>query len=234
MKKIVYACVCLLFGLMTILPLGMLASAVCGYTFELTSVSVFSVITMVISVLTVIFNTISKDKITDKGTTLLLYTLTLLSFFNAVISIFESGRILVVVCVLVSFVCMFFLMKRSIKTKAHKTVVSILYALMTAFILFFAFIMLLFSNIGQNTVIKNIESPNGNYYAQVIDSDQGALGGRTIVDVYEKRDIDVFVFKLRDTPQRVYVGEWREYESMHISWKDDNYLVVDSVEYEIK
>ena len=105
---------------------------------------------------------------------------------------------------------------------------------MTAFVIFFAFMMLTFGIIGQNTVIKNIESPNGNFYAQVIDSDQGALGGDTLVNVYEKRGIDTFIFRLKDKPQRVYLGEWREYESMHISWKNDKCLVINSVEYEIK
>lgn len=94
--------------------------------------------------------------------------------------------------------------------------------------------MLTFGNIGQNTVVKNIESPNGNFYAQVIDSDQGAFGGDTLVNVYEKREIDTFIFKLKDKPQRVYLGEWREYESMHISWKYDKCLVINSVEYEIE
>ena len=94
--------------------------------------------------------------------------------------------------------------------------------------------MLTFGIIGQNTIVKNIESPNGSFYAQVIDSDQGALGGDTLVNVYEKREIDTFIFKLKDKPQRVYLGEWREYESMHISWKDDKCLVINSVEYEIE
>ncbi len=94
--------------------------------------------------------------------------------------------------------------------------------------------MLIFGNIGQNTIVKNIESPNGSFHAQVIDSDQGALGGDTLVNVYEKREMDTFIFKLKDKPQRVYLGEWREYESMYISWKDDKCLVINSVEYEIE
>ena len=105
---------------------------------------------------------------------------------------------------------------------------------MTAFVIFFAFIMLMFGNIGQDTVVQTVESPSGKYYAQVVDSDQGALGGGTIVDVYEKRDIDVYVFKLKDKPQRVYIGEWGEFDNIQIHWKDDNCLSVNSVEYEIK
>ena len=165
---------------------------------------------------------------------LLLCTLTPLSFINAVIYIFESGQILVAACVIVSFVCMSFLMIRSIKKKTSKVVASVFCASTAAFILFFSSIVLTFGNIGHTTVIKSIESPDGTFYAYVIDSDEGAFGGGTIVEVYEKREINVFIFKLKDNPQTVYLGEWREYESMHISWKGDKCLVINSVEHEIE
>lgn len=234
MKKIVSVCICLLLTLPTILPLGMLVSTVFGYSFELTSIFAVSVIVAVISVFTVISSIISKDTIFNKGTIILSYILFPLSFINAVIYIFESGQLSVTICVLVSAVCCFFIMIRNIMSKISKIIVSVLFSLMTSFVIFFAFMMLTFGNIGQNTVVKNIESPNGNFYAQVIDSDQGAFGGDTLVNVYEKREIDTFIFKLKDKPQRVYLGEWREYESMHISWKDDKCLVINSVEYEIE
>ena len=101
-------------------------------------------------------------------------------------------------------------------------------------LIFISFIFLTFGNIGQNTVVQTIESPNGEYYAQVIDSDQGALGGDTLVDVYQKSGINAFLFKIEKKPQRVYWGDWGEFENMQIYWKDDNRLVINSVEYEIK
>lgn len=231
MKKVVFSCVYLLFGLTTIFPFGMLVSAILGYTFELTSISSVSVIIAITSVFTVIFSIVSKDKISNKY---LLYTLTPLSFINAVIYIFESGQVSVSVCVLISFLCISFLIIKNATVKAGKFVVLIFCTLANVFILFFSFVMLTFGSIGQNTVVKSIDSPSGNLYVQIVDSDQGALGGGTIVDVYEKREIDVGVFKLKDKPQRVYIGEWREYENMQISWKDDDCLVVNSAEYEIE
>ena len=234
MKKVLTFLLCLLFALTILFPVGALVSACFGYTFELTSVLAFSVIIAVISVFTVIFAVISKDKIINKGIIILSYILFPLSFINAVIYIFESGELSVAICVLISAMCCFFIVLRNIISTVNKIIVSILFSLMTAFVIFFAFMMLTFGIIGQNTVIKNIESPNGNFYAQVIDSDQGAFGGDTLVNVYEKRGIDTFIFKLKDKPQRVYLGEWREYESMYISWKDDKCLVINSVEYEIE
>ena len=234
MRKAMTFLLCLLFTMTILFPVGALVSACFGYTFELTSFLSVSVIIAVISVFTVIFSIISKDKIINKGIIILSYILLPLSFINAVIYIFESGELLVAICMLVSAVCCFFIMIRNIMSTVSKIIVSVLFSLMTAFVIFFAFMMLIFGNIGQNTIVKNIESPNGSFYAQVIDSDQGALGGDTLVNVYEKREIDTFIFKLKDKPQRVYLGEWREYESMHISWKDDKCLVINSVEYEIE
>lgn len=234
MKKGLSSLLCLLFVLTILFPVGALVSACFGYTFQLTDILSVSVIIATISVLTVIFSIISKDKISNKGIIILSYILFPLSFINAVIYIFESGRISVATCMFVSFVCMSFLMIKGIKRKTSKIFASVLCALMAAFVFFFSFMMLMFGNIGQNTVVKSVDSPNGGLYAQVVDCDQGALGGDTIVDVYEKRDIDVFVFKLKDKPQRVFVGEWGEFEKMEIHWKNDNCLVIDSVEYEIR
>lgn len=234
MKKVMSALLGLVFLLTGLFPFGALVSNCFGYTFRLTNIFAFSVIIAVLSVLTVIFSIISKDKSISKGTRLLLYILTPLSFVNTVFYIFESGRLSVAVCVLVSFVCMSLLMIISVKGTAGKIAALVLCALMTAFVIYFSFIMLTFGIIGKNTVVRTIDSPDGKLYAQVVDSDQGALGGATVVKVYEKREIDAFIFKLEDKPQRVYVGEWGEFDNIKIHWKDDNYLVVNSVEYEIK
>lgn len=134
MKKVVFSCVCLLFELTTIFPFGMLVSAILGYTFELTSISSVSVIIAITSVFTVIFSIVSKDKISNKY---LLYTLTPLSFINAVIYIFESGQVSVSVCVLISFLCISFLIIKNATVKAGKFVVLIFCTLANVFILFF-------------------------------------------------------------------------------------------------
>ena len=99
---------------------------------------------------------------------------------------------------------------------------------------FISFIFLIFGNIGQNTVVQTVESPSGKYYAQVIDSDLGALGGDTLVDVYEKSGINAILFKIEKKPQRVYFGEWGEFNNMQIYWKDDECLIINSTEYKIQ
>lgn len=234
MKKACSVLLCFQFVLMILFPVSTLVCAGFGYIFKLTSIVVLSVIIAVISVFTVIFSFASKDRIKNKGIMILLYVLPLLSFINAVLYIFESGDLPVAICVFVSAVCCFCVTIRNIDSKVGKIIVSVLFSMMTAFFIFFAFMMLTFGNIGLNTVVKSIDSPSGNLYVQIVDSDQGALGGGTIVDVYEKREIDVVVFKLKDKPESVYSGFWGEFEDMEIYWKDDDCLIVNSVEYEIR
>lgn len=97
----------------------------------------------------------------------------------------------------------------------------------------FGFIALTFGNFAQDTLVKSIESPNGVYYAEVIDNDQGALGGNTYVDVYENV-VDAMIFKVSKKPQRVYHGKWGEFENMKIYWNDENCLVINSVKHTIE
>jgi hypothetical protein len=68
-----------------------------------------------------------------------------------------------------------------------------------------------------------LPSPGGTHEARVIDVDEGALGGSTIVEVERNGWLA--------RPKRIYVGEWGEYETMEISWKNDDYLVINGKEY---
>lgn len=81
-------------------------------------------------------------------------------------------------------------------------------------------------DLAENTVVKTLESPDGTYIAQVISSDQGAMGGNTLVEVYPKG-------KPRQK-QRVHMGEWGEHSTMEICWKTDTCLVINGVEYPIE
>lgn len=90
---------------------------------------------------------------------------------------------------------------------------------------FFGLIASIFGNLRQDTVVKTIPSPDGTYYAQVIDSDQGAMGGATLVQVCSSKG--------HKKPQLVYQGKWGEAAYLEIYWRDDTCLVINSVEYEI-
>ena len=233
MKKAISGFIWLLFVLTILYPAGSLIAACFGYTFELISVSAFAIAIAALSVCTVVLDLICKNTLDNNTIRILLAIITPFSLINAVFYIFECSQIWVIASVLLSAGCCCYLTVKY-EPLALKVVVLVLSALMILPICFFSFIALIFGNFGQNTVVQTVESPSGKYYAQVIDSDQGALGGDTHVDVYQDCGINALVFKIEKKPQRVYFGEWGEFNNMQIHWKDDNCLVINSVEYEIK
>ena len=82
-----------------------------------------------------------------------------------------------------------------------------------------------------STVVKTIDSPSGKYYIEVIDADAGAIGGSTLVEVNEKFEINLIIFKIAKKSKIIYNGRWREYENMKIYWKNDNSIIINEKEY---
>ena len=234
MKKAISILMCLLFSLTILYPAGVIITACLGYTFKLIRVSAFAIAISALSVCIVVLDLIGKKTLENKAIQFLLAMITPLSLINAVFYVFECPQILVIASTLISSGCCCYLAIKYGKPMSLNIIALVLSALMILPIGFFSFIALIFGNIGQNTVVKTVESPSGKYYAQVIDSDQGALGGDTLVDVYKKSGITAILFKIEKKPHRVYSGDWGEFENMQIYWKDDNCLVINSIEYEIE
>lgn len=234
MKKAISILMCVLFMLTILYPAGIIITACLGYRFELISVSVFAVAIALLSVWIIVLDHICKNTPENKVTRILSAIITPLSLINALFCIIKCPHIWVIASVLFSAGCCSYLAIKNGKPLALKITALVLSALMIVPFGFLSFIALVFGNIAQNTVVQTVASPNGEYYAQVIDSDQGALGGDTLVNVYQKSIINAFLFEIEKKPQRVYTGDWGEFENMHIYWKDDRCLVINSVEYEIE
>ncbi|MEE0266244.1 MAG: hypothetical protein UD936_11520 [Acutalibacteraceae bacterium] len=215
-----------------LLPAGALLSACFGYTFKLISTSAFAVAIAFLSVCVVVSDTVCKDSVENKTDNLLLLLITPLALINAVFYLFEAPDIFVAVSVSASIICCCILTVRHSNPFALKITALILSALMVLPVGFFTFIALFFGNLESSTILKTIESPSGKYYAQVINSDQGTLGGDTFVNVYEKGGINLVLFKIEKKPQRVYTGGWNE--ALQIHWKNHSCLVINSVEYQIE
>ncbi len=230
-RKAISILIILLFVLTILYPAGVIATACFGYRFALISISAFSVALAVLSVCIVVLNLVFKEPPESKTIPILMAIMPPLSLINAAFYIFACPQGWVVANVFVSAVCCCFLAVKYGRPLLPMIVALVLSALMIVPLGFISFILSIFGSIGQNTVVQTVESPSGKYYAQVIDSDQGALGGDTLVDVYKKSGINAILFKIEKKPQRVYFGEWGEYETMQIYWKDDRCLVINSVEY---
>lgn len=233
MKKAISVLLCLLFVLTILYPVGVLTAARAGYNFELVSVSAFAIAIAALSVGIVVLDLACKITIENKATQILLAVTTPLSLINAAFYVFSCPQIWVIASVFLSVGCCCYLTFKCVKPLAIKLPALVVSAAMILPIGIFSFFVFLLGNFGQDTVVKTVESPNGEYYAQVIDSDQGALGGDTRVNVY-KNGVNLILFKIQKKPQNVYFGDWGEYKNMQIYWKDDNCLIINSVEYEIE
>ncbi|MBR6514326.1 MAG: hypothetical protein IKT46_05765 [Clostridia bacterium] len=231
MKKAMPVLTWMFFGLTVLYPVGVIVSAFVGCSFELFCVWGYTAIIALLWVTGMILDFACKNKTNTKAMQTVLPLTTLLSLVNAVFCMFISPKILVLVFVFISFVCSCCFTVKYGRPLALKLVALILAAVMTAPIGALSFFVLIFGNIGQDTVVRTLDSPNGKYYAQVIDSDQGALGGDTIVNVYQKSNVNLILFKIQKNPQQVYLGDWGEYEYMKIYWTDNNRLMINSVEY---
>ena len=233
MKRMISISRWVLLGYMALYALGYFLLLEFGYTLVLFSVPVVAISVAVLSVCVVVLDIIYKNTITNRVLCGVIATISPLSLINTFFYLMESDQVSILVSGVVCFVCCCILTVKHAKPMALKIVALVLSALLTLPIGLFGLLVVFFP-IGQNTVVQTVESPSGRYYAELIDSDQGALGGDTLVTVHERgKDINLIFFKMEKKPQRVYLGEWGKFKDMEIYWKDDGCIVINSVEYEI-
>lgn len=236
MKKAVLISEILLIILIILLPLGVVISYCFGYIFELADYILFSAVTAVFSVGVVILCLLAKKRGCSISSVLIAMPAPL-SIVNAAVYILKCFNIWVILSVFVCACCCFCLTAICAKPMILKVIALILSALMMLPVFLYGntagLIALIFGDMVQNTVVKSVESPSGSYYAEIIDSNQGALGGDTLVYVYENKGIDNFAFRTYKKPQMLYQGDWGEFKYMNIYWKDDNCLIINAVEYKI-
>lgn len=92
----------------------------------------------------------------------------------------------------------------------------------------FALLILLLSlflcylgDFGVKTVLSTLPSPNGHYNLVVIDDDQGALGGNTIIDL-EREYFGLAKHRIR----RIYISRWGE--KPLVQWRDNENAIINT------
>ncbi len=201
-----------------------------GYLVSLISYKIISVISAVICIAS---GYLLKNHIPDKSERIILSLLPFVQFINSVIYLLKSKSLIVAVFMAVCFIMCAAISKKNINSDKAKIFSVISSSLMFVVIALVSFVTVFFGNFAVNTVVETIESPSGEYYAEVVDSDQGALGGNTVVYVKKTYCVNLPIIKIEKTPERVYLGEWGEYETMDIKWADDKTLLIDTTEYNI-
>lgn len=152
-----------------------------------------------------------------------------LSIINWILYSFGAESPWLIVSMLICLICSLIVSTKFLKFMAIK-ILGILLSVLLVFPLSF---ISLFSGFGKTTVRKTVPAPNGRYYAEVMESDQGALGGDTIVNVHKGRKLNLLVLSFEKRPETIYVGHWLEYTNMSITWKDNTCLIINSTEYPV-
>ncbi len=234
MKKAVLFLTIALLVLLTLPLLGTLLAACFGYTLELTGIAFLSVVTAVLSAFET-FLLIRLKEMTMEAALLrrLIIPLAPVSLFHAFFFVFQCNMIQIIACETITVVACIISTMPLIKTKASNKVMHALLGIELILFGCFSILMLTFGRLGENTVVDSIQSPSGAYYAQVINSDQGALGGDTLVKVYRAKSFDAGIFKIYKTPLTVCSGRWGEAFTMEVHWEGDSCLLIDQTEYSI-
>ena len=129
------------------------------------------------------------------------------------------------------FVLSVFLVVFCCRKLAAKLIFSIVPGLLALGLAFIALIAVFAAGIGEDTVVEAKESPDGLLVAELIDDDQGALGGNTLVYVRRNSGYDLGIVRLRAKAQEVYCGRWGEFYDMALEWKDSETLWINGKEY---
>ena len=101
-------------------------------------------------------------------------------------------------------------------------------AAMSALLLF----ILLFS-FGESTDLQTIPSPDGARCAVIVDADYGCTGGNTLVEVRDAHPVNLVFFGLRHPTIKLYSGPWGEWDTLAVSWENDNVLQIKGSPYSL-
>lgn len=125
-------------------------------------------------------------------------------------------------------VALFYLIIKSDISDALRITGIIFLSIFTAVLIWLSALIVFASQFTEKTVADRIISPEGTRIAEIIDSDQGALGGNTVVYVKNIYKTDFLVFSIRKN-KRIYIGELKE--KLDIEWKNEDCLIINSKEY---
>ena len=135
----------------------------------------------------------------------------------------------------VCYACSVAILVKAVLRPAWKIASILLSAALTGVLLFSSFLSLVFGDLGVKTVVSSAPSPQKTFTAEVIDSNQGALGGSTLVLIRSNNaaGADLLLCKFSKAPVCVYTGHWGEFQTMKLAWKDERTLIINGMEYAV-
>ena len=201
-----------------------------------TSDLVFTILISLISFSLLYIGTNYKDALENKIIAGVLSLAFMASLIIYPCCILDANSIWVYILSFFNIVCCFILTVRFGKPLALKIVsiiISIIISLPLLLFSWFGFIFTLVDFVQVKTT-QTILSPSNSYVATVVERDEGALGGSTTVDVFENFKINLLLFEINKKPKRIYTGKWGEADNLVVYFKNDDIVVVNDAEYDIR
>ncbi len=227
-------------------PLSIIITAFVGYTFDIRSYPLWTILLLLLSGLLAVLMYRFESRETSKADRILLTVSLFMSLLNWGVCIFTGtgnkniahNAILIGVLIALFAVTVFvsiIYIKPHKKRIARSTVKVICAGLLASLLVYLSFIVIVFSGFGQNTVVQTVNSPTGRYTAELVDSNQGALGGDTVVYVTDNMlSANFGLFTVHKQKEIVYIGEWGEFKTMTLRWVDKDTLSVGGYQYDMK
>ena len=231
MEKAVPVLPFLMLFMYVLLPAVSLINLLAGYSVLIYSYHAYALITAAVSLIAAVTALFVKDAVITKPAGLCILLMPLLSLINWIFYIFPAGWKFSALCMPFCFTCTLIYMLKNIKQVKRKIIVSVICIMFFMPICFISFLDCIFGSFGIDTVVQEEYSPDGKYKAEVVDSDQGALGGSVIVSSNARPVLDLYFIKVVKKPRCVYSGEWGGYKGMELYWKDSHTLSVNGSEY---
>ncbi len=214
-------------------PLLCLISYLLGYSVYLSMPVVYSLWLAVIFMYSNYFIKKNEEVEASKTTVVFAAVLPVVTAVNLAVFVFKSESLPIA---LIMGVCLIFaavITEKVMEGNKAKVFSVISSAFICLLAVIFSFVIISSSYFLVKSVEKHVASPDRTYYAEVVNVDQGALGGDTVVYVHRSRGTNLFFISFNEIPQKVYVGEWGEYKTMQIEWKNEKILIIDGKEYNI-
>ena len=158
-----------------------------------------------------------------------------LSVVHLFVMLFIAGYTNDLAAAVLSLICAIgavVLLKRAKPHKGWKIATSVAAGLLFGLYVLTLPFMLFAMGMGHRDIVDTVHSPNGRYRAELIDVDEGALGGDTLVLVYDERGALDFGFcRLQKKPQTAYMGPWGVFKDMELKWDSDECLRINGKDY---
>lgn len=246
MKKRVSVLAWFLLVLQVLLPGARLLCAALGYTLTLTKAWLYALALTVLSAGTLIDAIVTQDRASreeaeetqkDPAKTApeptgpgVLYALLPASVGNGVSLLLQRGGPIILLFILATVFNCGILNCEVRRSGVLRSLSRSLAGVIAVPLVVLGVLSLLFGGMSRDTVVQRLPSPDGSCCAELIDNDQGALGGSTLVELCPRGlngELGVRV------AHRIYAGGWGEFRSMELRWKDETCLEINGKDYRI-